>query len=64
MPLPSDLRALGGKGPTARGSQSPLREGSTNAGLGAGRGSANERARSNSVARIASISEAAAKKPK
>lgn len=62
MPRPTNLRALGGKGPTLRGSMSPLRDGSTNAGLGSGRGLATNRTRSNSEARIRSVSEAIAKK--
>lgn len=63
MPSQNDIRALEGKGATIRGGSTPLRQGSTNAGLGVGRGSATQRTREHLNTRIESIRAAAAKKP-
>lgn len=64
MPNARDLPSNNGKGPTQRGSASPLRPGSTNAGLGDGRGSGVARSRTNAQERLDAIRQATANKPK
>lgn len=65
MPNARDLPSNNGKGPTQRGSASPLRPGSTNAGLGDPRGGGGvARSRTNSQQRLDAIRQATANKPK